>query len=345
MRTMHVARESRVFFCLMAVACMLILLATGLALSQEQRSGARRGATEEEPRWVTPARERYDGTHHKTFHSRTINGPVSYLIYLPPDYERDTTKRYPVLYWLHGGSGRMESGGAFVKLLDTAIRVNKAPSTIAVLVNGLKSMYNDSLDGKQPVESVTIKDLIPHVDETYRTLSSREARWIEGFSMGGYGAAHLGFKYPELFGAVSNLSGALQQWEFFAKLGERGAKQQGAEQQSRRRRGPNIAQEVFGGEKEYFLENHPFAVVEKNADIIRRGTLGRIIAGDADRRSFKVSQDFHALLDRLKIPHDFIAVPGVGHSYQKLYEVLSNDRAFEFFRKAFERLNRDSTRP
>ena len=76
---------------------------------------------------------------------------------------------------------------------------------IAVFVNGLagNTMYCDTPDGKYPVESVIMKDLIPHVDATYRTVASREGRAVEGFSMGGFGAAHFGFKYPEVFGVVS----------------------------------------------------------------------------------------------------------------------------------------------
>jgi endo-1,4-beta-xylanase len=53
------------------------------------------------------------------------------------------------------------------------------------------------------VESVLVGDLIPHIDSTYRTIATRRYRAAEGFSMGGFGAAHLGFKYPEIFGAVA----------------------------------------------------------------------------------------------------------------------------------------------
>ncbi|MFC1596366.1 alpha/beta hydrolase [Planctomycetota bacterium] len=76
---------------------------------------------------------------------------------------------------------------------------------IVVMPNGLRgnTMYCDSRDGQYPVETVIINDLIPHVDATYRTVASREGRAVEGFSMGGFGAAHMGFKYPDLFGVVS----------------------------------------------------------------------------------------------------------------------------------------------
>ena len=47
------------------------------------------------------------------------------------------------------------------------------------------------------------------MDHTYRTMAARETRAVEGFSMGGYGAAHLGFKHPDFFGVVSIRAGAL----------------------------------------------------------------------------------------------------------------------------------------
>jgi S-formylglutathione hydrolase FrmB len=76
---------------------------------------------------------------------------------------------------------------------------------IVVAVNGLASntMYSDTHDGQYPLETVIITDLIPHIDATYRTIAAREARGVNGFSMGGFGAAHLGFKYPDVFGVDS----------------------------------------------------------------------------------------------------------------------------------------------
>ncbi|MCK5325471.1 MAG: hypothetical protein KAJ57_05665 [Woeseiaceae bacterium] len=54
-----------------------------------------------------------------------------------------------------------------------------------------------------------MEELIPHVDASYRTISERQGRGIEGFSMGGYGSAYLGIKYNDLFSSVSVLAGAL----------------------------------------------------------------------------------------------------------------------------------------
>jgi endo-1,4-beta-xylanase len=76
--------------------------------------------------WVDPDRSEPEGMKYQTFHSKTIDGEVSYLIYLPPDYEQQTTTRYPVVYQLHG-SGGMPSGGAEIaRRLDKAIRAGRA---------------------------------------------------------------------------------------------------------------------------------------------------------------------------------------------------------------------------
>src|SRR5271166_6585876 len=142
---------------------------------------------------------------YKTFHSNTVNGDVSYLIYLPPDYNEQTSTRYPVLYDLPASGQQAKTVQEVVRRINAAIRAGKVAPMIVVGVNGLRgnTMYCDSKDGKWPLETVIIKDLIPHIDATYRTIAAREGRAVNGFSMGGFGAAHLGFKYPDVFGVDS----------------------------------------------------------------------------------------------------------------------------------------------
>ena len=65
-----------------------------------------------------------------------------------------------------------------------------------------RSLWADSKDGAAPVETVFIKEVITDVDRAFRTVASREGRILEGFSMGGYGAARLGFKYPQIFAGI-----------------------------------------------------------------------------------------------------------------------------------------------
>jgi enterochelin esterase-like enzyme len=179
--------------------------------------------------------------HYKTFDSQAAGEKVSYLIYMPPDYETAKEKRYPVVYWLHGIGGTQEGMPAMAERLTKAIHEGKTPAMIVVYVNGMiRSSYVDSADGKTPVESVTIKELLPHIDATYRTIASREGRMVEGFSMGGGGAAKWGFKHPEVFGSISIIDGALHSSdELDGKLAE-------------------TLKTVYGGDRERFEANNPW---------------------------------------------------------------------------------------
>jgi enterochelin esterase-like enzyme len=133
---------------------------------------------------------------------------VSYLVWVPPGYDQQTN-RYPVIYWLHGMGGNQRGGATmFVPHVADAIKAGTLPPVIVVLINGMvKSFYCDSSDGQCPMESVIIKDLIPHVDETYRTIARREGRVIEGYSMGGYGAWDAIQRRPDLFAAAIPICG------------------------------------------------------------------------------------------------------------------------------------------
>ena len=79
----------------------IALLALGLLLA-----AAASGQAQRKPDlWLDPDKSEPAGTHYRTFKSKLVGGEVSYLVYLPPDYDKDTAKRYPVLYWLHGMGG------------------------------------------------------------------------------------------------------------------------------------------------------------------------------------------------------------------------------------------------
>lgn len=163
--------------------------------------------------WAEPRAEP-DGLKYRTFASKAAGTDVSYAIYLPPGYDTAKDTRYPVVYWLHGRGGSQTGAGQLARRLDAAIRAGKASPMIVVGVNGLKtSSFVDWENGLVPVQTIIVKEVIPHVDATYRTIATREGRAIEGFSMGGAGAPKIGFKHPELFGAVSILAGALHDLE------------------------------------------------------------------------------------------------------------------------------------
>jgi endo-1,4-beta-xylanase len=287
---------------------------TGFRASMPIVAGAGRAST---PQWVDPQRHAPPLTRYRTFRSRTIRGEVAYLVYLPPDYQADHDRRYPVVYWLHGLGCGPAVGAVFVWRLDEAIKAGRVPAMIAILVNGLPaSMYCDSADGRAPVESVIMADLIPHVDATYRTIARREGRAISGHSMGGFGALRLALKYPERFVAVSCLAAAL--YEDASGLA---------------RRRPEVFRDVFGGRSEAFEAQSPWTLLDRNADRIRGKMHIRLLIGERDR-FFESNRRYHRWLERRGIPHEFHVFRNFEHDYAPFYLGLG-ERAFTFDAKAF----------
>ena len=267
--------------------------------------------------WLDSDHTAPNGTQYRIFQSKVLGREVSYLVWLPPGYEQGT-KHYPVIYWLHGMGGNQRAGAMmFVPHVEAAIKAGVLPPVIVVLVNGMvKSFYCDASDGQCPMESVIIKDLIPHVDATYRTIAKRESRVIEGYSMGGFGTAHLGFKHPELFGTVVINAGALMDPSLTNILTER----------------PIFG--VFGADNVRRVAENPRELARKNADQLRDKTHIRIGCGSLDSLLPR-NQDLHDLLTQLGIPHEFEVVPGVAHNSQLYYQKLGS-KVFEFHRKSLE---------
>ncbi len=135
-------------------------------------------------------------------------------IYLPPGYSAVHSRRYPVVYLLHGftdtdlrwfGAAPLFNGASAA---DRAFS-NKVPGMIIVMPDAktryFGSMYSSSVTIGD-WEAFIARDLVKYVDSHYRTLASRESRGLAGHSMGGYGSIRLGMKYPEVFSAVYALS-------------------------------------------------------------------------------------------------------------------------------------------
>lgn len=262
-----------------------------------------------EPSWRMPPVEGAN-LHYKTFDSKAAGQQVSYLLYLPPGYEQAKEKRFPVVYWLHGIGGSQQGVPGITARITAAIEAGACPPMLMVFANGMiRSWYVDAPKGFQ-VESMIVRDLIPHIDATYRTIPEREGRMIEGFSMGGFGAAHLGFKYPNLFGSVSIIDGAL------LDLG------------TMKTRHAELFATVFGGSEIFFTAEHPHTLLERNASQIKnmviRQTVGAIAGPNVA---------MHALLSKRGIAHDYDLFD-VGHQVGALYEHLGAKNG-DFYRRAF----------
>lgn len=157
--------------------------------------------------WVNPPKDPPRGVTHHVFTSKAMKKDVGFNLYLPPDYANSPTRRFPVIFWLHGAGGNESQGVAQAALLDKAI-AGLIPPTILVLPNGGKrSEYRDWAEQGVMAETMLIQELIPYVDANYRTQPAPMGRAIEGMSMGGNGSLKLALKYPEMFGSVVALAG------------------------------------------------------------------------------------------------------------------------------------------
>lgn len=185
---------------------LLLLLLSLPAWSQQK---PRANETNSDDMWLAKVKPTALAQHivHQTYQSEAMRRKVGYSLYLPPGYndKKNAAVRYPVIYHLHGAGGNELRAVASAQVLHEAIMAGRTPEIIMVFPNGGRStMYQDSADGRFLAETTFIKELIPHIDATYRTIADRKGRCIEGFSMGGRGAVHLALKHPDLFCSLFN---------------------------------------------------------------------------------------------------------------------------------------------
>ncbi len=128
------------------------------------------------------------------------------MVVLPPSYKTNPTKRYPVVYYLHGFAIDGRNFYNYMKVPE-AVAKNAAEGNefIVVIPDTLTkmggSMYSSSVTTGD-FRKFVAKDLVDYIDKTYRTIASREGRGLAGHSMGGYGTWVVGMTYPEVFDSI-----------------------------------------------------------------------------------------------------------------------------------------------
>ena len=148
------------------------------------------------------------------FQSKLVNATLPYSVVLPTDYETSGTTRYPVLYLLHGLTGHYNDWLSRTNLADYAAQYR----LIVVTPEGNDSWYIDGATSPlEKYESYILKELIPDVQQRYRTIEARYGRAIAGLSMGGYGALKFGLKSPATFVFAGSMSGAFAVTRFSEK--------------------------------------------------------------------------------------------------------------------------------
>jgi S-formylglutathione hydrolase FrmB len=228
--------------------------------------------------------------HLLTLKSKILKKNTSLYIYLPSDYAT-STRRYPVLYLLHGAYGSYKDWVQKTSV-DT---LAKAYEMIIVFPDGSPfGWYVDSpSDSSYRYESYIVKELIPTIDSRYRTLTDRWHRGICGLSMGGHGAISLAEKHPDLFGSASSLSGILDitrhpnQWHIADRLGP------------------------YDKFPEQWRQNSCYFLAPRliGADV-------KILFDDGrDDFAFPENLAFHERLDSLGVAHIFRVYPGT-HNWQ-----------------------------
>jgi enterochelin esterase-like enzyme len=271
--------------------------------------------------WVTPA-VTGAGVSYQLFASSAARATVSYHVYLPPQYTTAPTQRFPVLYWLHGTGGGLGGIAPLSAHFDAAIRAGTIPPMLVVFANGMaSSMWANSLDGRVPMETVVTRDVVDDVDARFRTVATRDGRLLEGFSMGGYGAARLGMRGAERFGAVSMLAGGPIDLDF---NGPR-ARANPAERD-------RIFREVFGNDLAYYRALSPLTVAEAFARAAGPRPRLRIAVGTLDDTR-DASAALHERFTALGVAHEFVEVPGVGHDTMALLRGLG-EMGWAFYRMA-----------
>jgi endo-1,4-beta-xylanase len=283
------------------IAAVVFFTATTSA-QQKQKSASK--PRSDATIWVnTPAAGTLPkGVSHHTYFSKSMRHEVGYCIYLPPGYSENQTARYPVIYNLHGAGGDETRGLLAAEVLDEGIRAKRWPEMILVFPNGGKTThYKDSYDGKSMAETTVIKELIPHIDSTYRTIAARHGRCIEGFSMGGRGSTRLALKYPELFCSLFNQAGNVYH---VAELFDSP---------------PNEEYRAYSGpDKQRYIENDPYLLLAKNLDRLKGKLRIQIYSGTRDDGHLPSIREFHAALLKASVDHTYFEIEGLAHDRDKM---------------------------
>ena len=246
--------------------------------------------------------------------SKLMAREMPYRVVLPEGYAKNGTDRFPVVYLLHGLTGHFNNWTDRTRLAS----YGQKHRAIIVTPEGDNGWYTDSISvPNDRYESYIVKELIPEIDKTYRTLADRKSRSIAGLSMGGYGALKFGMKYPEMFALAGSFSGAVGVTSF---------KDDGAAFMK-------SINSVFGtADSETRKANDLFGLVRSLTPESTKTLPFLYIDCGTEDFLLQNNRDFIQLLTEKKVPHEFRQLPG-GHNWKywdsQVEEFLQvADRAF-----------------
>lgn len=299
-------------------AGVVLVIVAGAVRAQTTTSDSQKSTQEKQARafhWVNRIPEK-NAPHvkHGTYSSSIQGVPVGYYIYLPDEYHQaeNSEKRYPVVYYLHGGRpGGEQVSVRIAKTFHDAISSGRVPPMIYVFVNGGIVSHYDYPENKSYGESTFIKELIPHIDTTYRTIARREGRGLEGFSQGGRGTARIAFKYPELFISAAPMGGGHSHEKFISE-------HDGVEETGLKFEAKNNTYDLA---KAYLVKRDTFPVKI-------------LVAFGKKDFNYEANLEWMAYLKEIGIPFEHLIAGDAPHSAERCYDVLK-DQVMLFHAKNF----------
>jgi enterochelin esterase-like enzyme len=248
---------------------------------------------------VKPLSETLNGSLYEVAVAGGATGrQVVFSLYLPEGYNIDAEARYPVVYHLHGiggshaGNQRLSVPASFERARSDGL----IGGVIIIFPDGYTdTFWGDPFDGSRQAETNIVREIIPWADANYRTAT---ARFVQGFSMGGYGAIKLIAKYPDMFDRAFMYDAAIiTDDEFFT-------------------RHRTVADSYYDNDRaRYGAECSPWTFIEANAALFQRSKrIGMAVGALA-----AANQNMHDKLVSLGIPHYYHSTP-CGHEIACLLE-------------------------
>jgi S-formylglutathione hydrolase FrmB len=210
---------------------------------------------------------------------------IKSVVITPESYT--SAKELPVVYLLHGYSGKYSDWIKKVKELEKA--ADQYEMIIVCPDGGFGSWYFDSpVDPASKYETYISDELVKSIDARYKTIKNRKGRAITGLSMGGHGALYLAFRHQDVFGAAGSMSGGVDfrpfpnSWEIAKRLG------------------------TYAEQPERWEKN----TVINMLNLLTPNSLAIIIDCGTGDFFYPVNQNLHEQLLYRNIPHDYITRPG-----------------------------------
>src|SRR5690554_3125091 len=241
--------------------------------------------------------------------SEKMHKNIKAVIIKPQSYDEQSA--HPVLYLLHGYSGRYDG---WVK---DAPHLKELADQYGMMIvcpdGGYSSWYWDSpVDSTYQYETFVSKELIAWMDKNYKTVPSSAGRAITGLSMGGHGGLYLAFRNQDVFGACGSMSGGVDMrpfpnnWDMSNYIGKQSEN------------------------PDYWKEYTVMGLLH----LLTPNRLKIIIDCGTNDFFYEVNERLHKELQYRNIPHDYITRPG-GHTWEYWNNAIKYQMLFfsEYFKK------------